>query len=62
VLLRRGGLNFLTYSHTLEHVAQVIAAAEDVFQQLGNLWDISALRQAIQRRKHSAMPLAISNT
>jgi glutamate-1-semialdehyde aminotransferase len=62
VLLRRGGLNFLTYSHTPEQIDQVIAAAEDVFQQLSNLWELSALRAAIQRRKHSAMPLAVSNT
>ena len=57
VLLRRGGLNFLTYSHTTEHVDQVIAAAGDVFQQLSNLWEISALREAIQQRKHHAMPV-----
>lgn len=59
VLLRRGGLNFLTYSHTPAQIDQVIAAAADVFHQLSNLWEISALREAIQRRKHSAMPVTI---
>jgi glutamate-1-semialdehyde aminotransferase len=57
VLLRRGGLNFLTYSHTPEQVDQVIAIAADVFQNLSNLWDISALRETIQQRKHSAVAL-----
>ncbi len=55
VLLRRGGLNFLTYSHTPDQVDQVIAAAGDVFQQLRNLWEISALQEAIQRRKHRTL-------
>jgi glutamate-1-semialdehyde aminotransferase len=59
VLLRRGGLNFLTYSHSAEQIDQVIAAATDVFQQLSNLWEISALHEAIQQRKHSAVALAI---
>jgi len=55
VLLRRGGLNFLTYSHTPAQIDKVIAAAGDVFQQLGNHWEISALREVIQQRKHSAL-------
>jgi glutamate-1-semialdehyde aminotransferase len=59
VLLRRGGLNFLTYSHTNEQVDQVIAAAGDVFHQLSNLWDISALQAAVQQRKHSALAVTI---
>jgi glutamate-1-semialdehyde aminotransferase len=59
VLLRRGGLNFVTYSHTPEQVDQVIAAAGDVFQQLRNLWEIAALREAIQQRKYSTMPITI---
>lgn len=36
VLLRRGGLNFLTYSHTATDVAQVVAA-QDVFGALRTL-------------------------
>jgi glutamate-1-semialdehyde aminotransferase len=55
VLLRRGGLNFLTYSHTPAQIDQVIAAAGDVFQRLSNLWDISALQEAIRQRKYQAV-------
>jgi glutamate-1-semialdehyde 2,1-aminomutase/spore coat polysaccharide biosynthesis protein SpsF len=56
VLLRRGGLNFVTNSHTAADVAQVIAAAGEVFAQLRTLWDVAALQEAVQRRKQSALP------
>lgn len=59
VLLRRGGLNFLTYSHTAAQIDQVIVAAGDVFGELRNLWDVTALHEAIQKRKHSTMAVAI---
>ena len=52
VLLRRGGLNFLTSSHTAEQIDHVVDAAGDVFGELRNLWDVDALRQAVQARKH----------
>lgn len=52
VLLRRGGCNFVTYSHTDEHVAQVVDAASAVFHQLHALWDTPAeLAAAVQARK-----------
>ena len=57
VLLRRGGLNFLTYSHTPAQIDEVIEAAAETFGQLRNLWDVAALQEAIQRRKHR-MPQA----
>lgn len=53
VLLRRGGLNFVTYSHTPAQIDTVIAAAEDTFAHLRNLWDVAALQAAIQQRKHT---------
>lgn len=37
VLLRRRGLNFVSYSHTEEDIAQVVAAAEAVFAELAPL-------------------------
>ncbi|MCB0064017.1 MAG: aminotransferase class III-fold pyridoxal phosphate-dependent enzyme, partial [Caldilineaceae bacterium] len=51
VLLRRGGLNFLTYSHTAEDVAQVVAAGQDVFGELRTLWGSEQLAAAVQARK-----------
>lgn len=57
VLLRRGGLNFLTYSHTPAQIDQVIAAAAEVFAALRNLWDVPALQAAVQARKHPHLRL-----
>jgi glutamate-1-semialdehyde aminotransferase len=37
VLLRRGGLNFISYSHAKDDIAAVIAAARDVFAALAPL-------------------------
>ena len=51
VLLRRGGLNFLTYSHTAADVAQVVAAGQDVFGELRTLWGSDQLAAAVQARK-----------
>jgi glutamate-1-semialdehyde aminotransferase len=58
VLLRRGGLNFLTYSHTTAQIDQVIGATGEVFGQLRNLWDIAALREVVQQRKSKALEQA----
>ena len=52
VLLRRGGLNFLTYSHTADQIDQVIATAAEVFANLANLWAVDALHAAVPARKH----------
>lgn len=38
VLLRRGGLNFVTFSHTKEDIIQIITAANSVFDNLSKLW------------------------
>lgn len=51
VLWRRGGLNFLTFSHTQAEITQVIAAASEVFQQLRTLWGTSRLADAVTVRK-----------
>jgi glutamate-1-semialdehyde aminotransferase len=39
VLLRRGGLNFVSYSHSESDIDEVIAAAREVFADLGPLLD-----------------------
>ena len=52
VLLRRGGLNFLTYSHTEAQIDHVIGAAEEVFTNLQRLWDAAQLQAAVQARKY----------
>lgn len=51
VLLRRGGLNFLNYSHTDEDVDTVVATAADVFAELRHLWGKPALLEAVEKRK-----------
>ncbi len=51
VLLRRGGLNFLTFSHTAAQIDHVVAAAAEVFANLRQLWDSTPLRAAVQARK-----------
>ena len=55
VLLRRGGLNFLTYSHTAADVAQVVAAAQEVFCALRTQWGTDQLVVAVQARKASTL-------
>lgn len=52
VLLRRGGLNFLNYSHTAQDVDTVVAAAADVFARLRHLWGKPGLLEtAVQQGK-----------
>jgi hypothetical protein len=34
LLIRRGGVNFITYSHTEDDVAQSVAAIEDTLHEL----------------------------
>ncbi|MEZ4861480.1 MAG: aminotransferase class III-fold pyridoxal phosphate-dependent enzyme [Caldilineaceae bacterium] len=51
VLLRRGGLNFLTYSHTAADVAQVVAAAGEVLGNLRTVWGTDRLATSVQVRK-----------
>ncbi len=51
VLLRRGGLNFLTFSHTQADLAIVIQAAAEVFTNLRNLWGSPQLADAVSARK-----------
>ena len=51
VLWRRGGLNFLTFSHTPADIAQVITAATAVFQELRSVWGTSRLADAVAARK-----------
>ena len=50
VLMRRGGVNFLTLSHTDDDVRQVVAAAEDVFAQLRPLWGRPELARQVRVR------------
>lgn len=51
VLWRRGGLNFLTFSHTQADIAQVITAATAVFQELRTVWGTSRLADTVAARK-----------
>ncbi len=51
VLWRRGGLNFLTFSHTQADLATVIQAAAEVFTNLRNLWGSPNLANAVCLRK-----------
>lgn len=53
VLLRRGGLNFLTFRHTQADLAQVVAAAAEVFTNLRPLWGTARLAEAVAARKQS---------
>ncbi len=50
VLLRRGGVNFLTYSHTEADIAQVVNAAGEVFGELRKLWKKAELAEQVQVR------------
>lgn len=51
VFWRRGGLNFLTFSHTQADLAPVIQAAAEVFTNLRNLWGSPNLANAVSARK-----------
>lgn len=48
VLMRRGGVNFLSYSHRPEDIAEVIATAEEVFAALRPLWGTSELAKRVR--------------
>lgn len=52
VLLRRGGLNFLTFSHTEADIEQVISAASEVFTNLRGLWGTTQITDVVRARKH----------
>ena len=51
VLLRRGGLNFVTFSHTEEDIEQIINAAGSVFDELRKLWLKPELADHVQTRE-----------
>jgi glutamate-1-semialdehyde aminotransferase len=51
VLLRRTGLNFISYSHTEEQMDQVIEAASDVFANLGPLLEAGTVRDRLRIRE-----------
>jgi glutamate-1-semialdehyde aminotransferase len=50
VLLRRGGLNFISYSHTEADMAKVIAAAGEVFASLATLLASGTVRDHLRIR------------
>lgn len=50
VLLRRGGVNFVTFSHTQDDVAEIVAVADDVFAHLASLWKTPELAQHVRVR------------
>lgn len=56
VLLRRGGLNFVTSSHTEADIDTVVAAANDVFAALRPLLTAGTIRERLRVRQAAAMP------
>ena len=54
VLLRRGGLNFLNFSHTTEDVDTVIATTAEVFSELQQIWGTSKVADAVAQCKEMA--------
>jgi hypothetical protein len=50
VLLRRGGLNFVSYSHTEADIAAVIAAGGEVFANLAPLLESGTVRDHLRIR------------
>ena len=54
VLLRRGGLNFLNFSHTIDDVDSVVAAAADVFSDLQQIWGTSRVSDTVQQSRQKA--------
>lgn len=50
VLMRRGGVNFVTFSHTEADIATVIAAAREVLAELRPLWKKPELVQRLRVR------------
>ena len=47
VLMRRGGVNFVSYSHRPQDIAEVIAAADEVFANLAPLWGTPQLAEHV---------------
>jgi glutamate-1-semialdehyde aminotransferase len=54
VLMRRGGVNFVTFSHTDADIADVTTAAAEVFAELKPLWKTPELANRIQSGKVEA--------
>jgi glutamate-1-semialdehyde aminotransferase len=50
VLLRRGGLNFVSFSHTVDEMDGVIVAAHDVFANLAPLLEAGTVHQQLRIR------------
>lgn len=50
VLLRRGGLNFVTYSHTEADIATIVSAAAEVFLELRPLLAAGTIRERLRVR------------
>lgn len=50
VLLRRGGLNFVTYSHTKADIEAIVTAASDVFRDLRPLLSAGTIREHLRVR------------
>jgi glutamate-1-semialdehyde aminotransferase len=48
VLLRRGGVNFVSYSHRPDDIAEVVAAADQVFAELAKLWGTPKLAEHVR--------------
>jgi glutamate-1-semialdehyde aminotransferase len=51
VLLRRGGLNFVNYSHTETDIDTVVAKTAEVFHELRQVWGTPALQQRVEARR-----------
>lgn len=51
VLLRRGGLNFVSYSHTETEIAEVIATAREVFAHLAPLLQSGTVHEHLRIRE-----------
>lgn len=49
VLMRRGGCNMLSYSHTEEDIATVVAAAGHVFSELAPMWKTDELAKHVHK-------------
>ncbi len=50
VLLRRRGLNFITYSHSEADIAQAVTAAREVFAELGDILHTPELEKRLRLR------------
>ncbi|MGI6082941.1 MAG: aspartate aminotransferase family protein [Limnochordia bacterium] len=48
VLMRRGGVNFVSYSHRPEDMSEVVAAADEVFANLAKLWGMPELAEHVR--------------